>query len=86
MTFFIKFLLLDFSGHQFLWLMTNLSHALALTVTIAYFAVEFPHSELFNPEKRPEELSGWKVYLEMFCNFNYHLVQVRSSQIRFDFT
>jgi len=63
------------AGHQFLWLVTNLSHALALTVSIAYFAVEFPHSELFNPEKRPEELSGWKVYLEMFCNFNYHLVQ-----------
>ena len=60
-----------FVGYQYLWFMTNLAHPVALSISIGYFSIEFPHSNLF------EQLDQGIVDVTLiFYNFNLHLVKV----------
>ena len=64
-----------FVGYQYLWFMTNLAHPVALSISIGYFSIEFPHSNLF------EQLDQGIVDVTLiFYNFNLHLVQVKNKR------
>merc|ERR1719295_1083133 len=63
----------DHWSNRCLWVLTNLSHAIALSVTISYYTFEYPGSGL--QLSQYSDLKSWELAEELFCTHNFHLVQ-----------
>jgi len=63
----------DHWRNRLLWFLTNLSHALAISVTVSYYTFEYPGSGLQLVQY--SDLKSWELVNELFCTHNLHFIQ-----------